>query len=342
MIKLVSLLLLFPTLVFAEVIKIGAIASLQGGAAEQGRGWLDGAELAASELDGAVKLIVEDDETKPAKAATSFQKLSKIDKVQGVIGGTWDFLAQAIFPLAERDGVTFVTPSNPKEIISDGTQSFTNGLSLAAEAVAIRSFLHTRKFKTAAIVSVQVPFATAHAEMMRELFKESGIKLLQEIELALEDQLSSFKTAAQRVKRVNPELIYLVADYNQLDIFAAELQNLRWQPSVLTVQHLSGAYQLSRQNDERYRNIYAVYPKYDRSSFDRKFLKRFGRAPQVFAAEGYDALMFLHGFLTSEDKRSFSYDGLKGLYRVKAGDRALLDDVAEIVQIESGVLRVVD
>jgi branched-chain amino acid transport system substrate-binding protein len=346
MMRALLLLSLFPAISFGDVMRIGAIASLQGGAAEQGRSWLEGAELAVEELNRegkGVRLIVEDDETRPAKAATAFQKLSKIDKVSAVIGGTWDFLAQAVFPLAERDRLLFISPSNPKEIIADtaGERSFTIGISLAAEAKAIREFLFRRNFRRAVIVSVQVPFGTFHSEMIRGLFRDAGVEILQEIELSLEDQLSSFKTAAQRAKRQSPDVIYLVADYNQLDIFAAELQNLKFQPTVLTVQHLSGAYELSKGNDERYRNVYAVYPSYDRDRFDRKFMQKFAKSPQVFAPEGYDAVKFIYGYFSAADPGKFSYQGLKGEYRIVPGSRSLIEDRAEIVQIQGGELRVV-
>jgi len=332
----------------AEEIKIGAVASLQGGASEQGRSWVEGAQLAVEELNAAgekVKLIVEDDQTQPAKAATAYTKLVKRDRVSALIGGTWDFLGEVLYPLALRDSVPILTPSNPKEILSEGAKLnrfvFTNGISIGAEELALEGFLKSRKFASAAIVSVQVPFALAHAEMARRVFARNSIKLTHDIEFSLEELLTSYKVGAQKVYRKKVDLIYVVSDYNGLDQFAAELQNLKWAPIVVTTQHLDGAYELSRGNDERYKNIFGIYPVYDRSEFDSTYQKRFQRKPKVFAAEGYDGARFLVAALRAgafQSGQTFNWLGLKGNYQLPSSDRALLRDKAQVVQMRNGEL----
>mgnify|MGYP005700136941 FL=1 len=102
---ILTLFLLTAINVFADTkkIKIGAIASLTGPAAEQGKNWVDGATLAVKALEKqgiSIEFIVEDDASKPAQVHTAFNKLVSIDQVQGVIGGTWDFLAEAANPLS--------------------------------------------------------------------------------------------------------------------------------------------------------------------------------------------------------------------------------------------------
>ena len=105
-----------------QKIRIGAVVSLTGYAEKNGRNWLEGAQLAIEDLnrDGiACELLVEDDQTTPVKAVTAFTKLAVVDKVQAVVGGTWDFLAEAVFPLAQRYHVPFVTPTRGITISSN-------------------------------------------------------------------------------------------------------------------------------------------------------------------------------------------------------------------------------
>ena len=328
-------------------IKIGAIASLQGGAAEQGKNWLDGAMLAVEELNQQgiqSKLIVEDDSTQSSKAASAFSKLAKIDQVNAVIGGTWDYLGEAVYPMALKNKLFILTPSNPKENLSDSAKKnpfvLTNGLSLAAEERVIELFLRATKKKKIGIVSVQVPFATAHSDLIKKVSLSLGLEIVGEIEISLEDQLSAFKLAAQRISKKAPEIVYIVADYNGLDLFMAELENIHASPVVLTTQHLEGAFELSSKNPTRYKNCFGVHPKYDRTSFDTRFAARFGRSPKVFAAEGFDAAQFLirafHQSPLGPANPAFSYTGLKGEYRLVSGQNSIVNEQAVIVHIEDG------
>lgn len=345
---IVFLVLVLPSFLIAEV-KVGAIASLQGGAAEQGRSWLDGATLAVEELNRegiASKLIVEDDSTQSARAASAFNKLVQIDHVNGIIAGTWDFLGEAVYPLALRNKIFTLTPSNQKENLSLEAKRnpfvITNGLSLLAEERVIEPFLKSAKKKTIGIVSVQVPFATSHVTMLKPILDRLDLELVAEVELSLDDQLTAFKVAAQKISRKSPDIIYLVADYNQLDIFMTELGNIKSFPIVITTQHLEGAFELSNQNQARYKNCYGVHPKYTDSDFASRFTIRFGHSPKVFAAEGYDAAQYLvRAFVSSPDgpkSPGFSYQGLKGKYQYKTGQNALVEDEAVIVGYRDGKL----
>jgi len=352
LVLVLSISLLSPGFIFAQnssAIKIGAITSLQGGAAEQGQSWLDGATLAVEELNGegiSCKLIVEDDGTQSAKAASAFNKLAKVDRVNAIIGGTWDYLGEAIYPLAARNKLFTLTPSNQKENLSDSAKNnpfvLTNGLSLAAEEKVIEPFLKNSKKKTLGIVSVQVPFATVHAGLVKNIASRLNLEQVGEIEISLSDQPSAFKLAAQRLARKSPDIIYIVADYNQLDLFVTELENIKSAPIVLTTQHLEGAFKLSNQNHSRYKNCYGVHPKYKNIDFDQHFKARFGHSPGVFAAEGYDAAQFLiRSFNASPEgprARGFSYQGLKGAYQYQPGQNAVVNDTAIIVTFKDGKL----
>lgn len=354
MIRTISAVLSFCVLfqtscAIAEEISIGAIVSFEGGAGEQGRNWLEGAQLAVDDLqrDGIkVRLVVENDSTQSAKAVTSFQKLARIDHVQGVVGGTWDFLAEAVAPLSKSFRIPFVTPSNPKEVLSDSAKAnpyvFSNGITLQAERIALRKFLLERPVTSIGIVSVSVPFAEAHNEMVAAIASELKIPVIAKEVISLEEPPSTYKVAAQKLARKKPELVYVLTDYSTIDIFLAELQNLRWSPTVVTTQHLEDGFLLSNSNVERYRNAFAVYPKYDRKRFDIPFLTRFKHPPRVFAANGYDAVQFLArvlhaGIDPALSTSTFEYDGVVGKHRLPTPDRGLVDDEAVIMGFESGV-----
>lgn len=295
------LLVLNPCLVSAadEPIKIGIIASLTGPAGEMGKNWSDGARLAAEELNQdhfRVKLAIEDDQTSPAKTVSAFQRLAQVEKVKAILGGTWDFIAQAAFPLAEKYRNPFFTPSNPPELLLEAAPHnkwiFSNSLSLEAEAKAIREFIEKEKISSVALVYPNIPFGETHADIIRNLEEEGKVSIVLDDRFPLEGVLlDSLKSAALKVTQKKPDLVYVITDYQGIDNFFRELSTLGYSQKVLTSQHLDQAFLFSK-NRKLYEGGYADYPEVHDKEFEARFAKRFGYAPKVFAAHGYDALKF--------------------------------------------------
>ena len=335
-----------------DAVRIGAIASLTGPAAEQGKNWIRGAELAVSDLSREgihVDLSVEDDQTTPAKAASAFQVLASVKKTRAIIGGTWDFLAEAVYPLAAQFRVPFVTPTNPPEIFSDKVRTnpfvFSNSFSLESEATELRRILIAAHARSIALIFVNVPFGERHGALMRGLANELGIHIAfeQSVEIALEN--SELKVAALRVQKEKPEVVFIVKDYAGLDAFMTELERVHARPLVLTTQHLDEAFALSK-DESKYKRVYGLYPSYRREPFTSAFREKYGSEPKVYAESGYDALQFLaralHAGIQLEDQHSkFCYSGLTGEYCVPAFNKSLVQAPVEIMAIREGKLQAV-
>jgi branched-chain amino acid transport system substrate-binding protein len=330
-------------------IRIGAIASLTGPAGEQGKNWIEGAELAVEELrrEGLeVKLLVENDETSAPKVAAAIQKLAHVDRVKAVIGGTWDYLAETAYPLAERLKVPFLTPSNPVEVLSEAAQRnrwvFSNGLSLRAARLAVTSFLKREGIRSLGLVYPALPFGTVQAEMLENIAAELGIAVTVKFEFAYDSAyLDSVKLGALKIAQQKPDLVFGVLDAGGVDLFLAELQKLRAVPVFLTTQHLDQAFILG-QDPLRYRRAFGIYPQLEDRSFEDRFRAKYGRAPKVYAPQGYDALMFFAGALHagvnfSDESAQFSYRGVTGEHRLPSNGRALVEDRAVIMTTRDGV-----
>jgi len=352
----IAVILMWQSLAFADLsdpngeIRIGAIASLAGPAAEQGRNWLDGALLAVEELKKQgvrVKLYTEDDATRPARVTLAFNKLVKIDKVQAIVGGTWDFLAETSFPLAERHKIPFITPSNPAEIFSESAEKnpwvFSNGLGLKATARAMEEFLAHLQPASAAIIVPNVPFGTSHADLFEKVAVKLNIKILARHDYSYEGYHDTLRTLAAQYARLKPALIFNAADYASLDIFVAETEKLKFNPYLLTTQHLDEAIYLSGK-PERYKKAFGLYPQIKGREFNRLFREHYGRRAKVYTAQGYDALMFLvsalrHGIKIGDPESQFKYEGITGTYRLPAPGRALVETPAVIKSLKNGVFQ---
>lgn len=333
------------------VIRIGAVASLTGPAGEQGKNWVEGAELAVAELRAegiAVELIVENDETSAPKVAAAFQKLARIDRVGAIIGGTWDYLAETAYPLAERLQVPFVTPSNPVEVLSAEAQHnrwvFSNGLSLRAARRAVADFLRAEGVRSVGLIYPALPFGTVQAAMVTEIAAELGIPVTTRVEFVYDSgYLDSVRLAALKVIEGGPDLVFCVFDASGVDLFLRELEKLRGTSRILTTQHLDQAFLLAGEGGRgRYTGAFGIYPRLEDGAFVARYTARFGRIPKVYAAQGYDALRFLATALHSridiaDPSAAFTYRGVTGEHRLPPNGRALVDDRAVVMTTRRGV-----
>ena len=330
-------------------IKLGAVVSLSGDAARNGQNWLEGAQLAAEELNASgdrVDLLVEDDATVPGRAATAFVKLATVDKVQGIVGGTWDFLAETVYPLARQHRVPFVTPTNPLEVMSAAAREnpwiFTNAPSLAAERPVIREFLLKQGIKSLGTITINVPYGSLHAALMKELADELGITLLHQNEVTYSGFHDTIRLGVLKASEKTPDLVFTVLNYEGVDFMLREMERLKIGPQVLMTHTLNEAFDFAR-SPQRYRRAHGIFPKIADSDFSDRFRKKYSRLPYDYAAAGYDALLFLAkalkaGVNLAAPDAAFEYPGVTGLHRLPAPTRSLVDSRAEILTTHGGKL----
>lgn len=329
-------------------IRIGAIASLVGPAGEQGKNWLRGAQLAAKELkEGGldVELIVEDDKSEPRSVVTAFQKLVRVDRVRGVIGGTWDYLGEAAYPLAKSFRIPFVTPTNPPEVLSPEAKRnefvLTNSLTLENISLELEKLLRHLHVRTLGLVYPDLPFGQQQAKMVERLCANLSIPIISRYEFPVASLMSdTTRIAALKLFEKKPDLTFAVLDYNGLDLLTSEFAREKSFPNVVTTQHLDQAFKFSN-DPSRYRSLYAIYPRVSRSDFEAKFEREFAESPKVFAHHGYDALKFLalalrDGVDFSSPSAKFTYDGLTGVHSLPAKDSSLARGGATVVTTRNG------
>ena len=333
-----------------ESIKIGIIASLTGPADEEGRNWLEGAQLAADQLikDGIkLELVVEDDETKPASLVKAFNKMVAVDKVQAIVGGTWDFLGEAAYPLARQHKIPFITPTNPSEIINKAERSnpyiFSNSLTLAAEREAIKEFLKLERPASITILEALIPWGTAHADLMQELAAELSIPVRSRLSFSYDSYPDVLRTLALKISAYPAGLVFGGLDYLGIDYITKEFKKLKITTILLTPQHLEDAFVLGK-DAERFRRCYAVYPKVIDPKFSEAFKAKHKHAPKVYAAHGYDAVMFLvqaftAGVKLQDPTTSFVYQGVTGEHRLPTKDRGLVRNKAVMMTTRDGLFK---
>lgn len=334
-----------------NVIKIGVITSLNGQAGEQGRNWLHGAELAAKDANAQgipIQLLVEDDQTETTKVVSAFTKLVEFDGVRAIVGGTWDYLGEAAYPLAKRYKIPFVTPSNPPEVLSEAAKSsgyvFSNSMTLFSVRKAVKDLLVRKNTKTLGLVYPDLPFGTQQAAVMKDLAKELNIPIVYDYEFPIAGLISdTMKLATLKLEEKKPDFTFAVLNYNYIDILTAEFKTRSFYPRILTTQHLDQALLFSK-DPKRYRSMYAVYPKVNDKKFSEDFLRAFHEPSKVYAAHGYDAVMFLAkataaGVHLDDPAAHFLYEGITGKHILPAQNGQLVATEAVIMSTETGAFQ---
>jgi len=316
-----------------ESINLGAVLSLSGPAGEQGQNIRKGIELYVHEhQENTVKFFYEDDATQPAKAVNSFQKLVSVNKVSGVIGGTWDYLGEAIFPFATKQKIFTITATSPEEILSSeafhSSFVYTNSPSLKKEKDAIRKLLLLIKPSSLISIYPNLPFGTSKAEIFKELSIELGIPIKAEYAFAAESaRADAMRQAALKAQQTKADFGLVITDYDGLDVFTKELQRLEVTLPFVTSQHLDKAISFSK-DPLRFKNIYALYPQVKDVTFSERFKTFHQEEPGVFAAQGYDAAHFLVEKYLAQEK-PFAFDGVTGA--CSADKKTVCDGVIDVM-----------
>jgi branched-chain amino acid transport system substrate-binding protein len=290
----------------ADEIVVGEFASLTGGTATFGRSSDAGVQLAVTEVNAGggllgkkLRVVVEDDQSKPEEARTAVLKLLKQDQVVAVLGEVASSRSLAAAPECQRAGVPMISPAstNPK-VTAVGDYVFRvcfidpfQGSTMAKFAA---ESLHA---KTAAILrDVKNDYSVGLADFFRDEFMRRGGKIL--IDVSYSEGDIDFKAQLTAIRGVNPNVVFVPGYYTEVGLIARQARELGIAVPLLggdgwdsprTVE-IGGA----AVNGCYFSNHYAVDdPNPVAQSFIEKFRKKYSEVPDAMAVLGYDATLVL-------------------------------------------------
>lgn len=206
-----------------QVIKIGVVAPLTGGGAAYGATLAKGVELAAADLVGkstkyTYEVIVEDDTTNQATAASAANKLIAIDKVKAIITTT-SSTGNAVKNIAEKAGVIHVCDCTDVTI-GNVPYNFTNGMTPVDEVPVWLGEAQRRGVKTIAVLEQVHPGIKVITDEMVRIIPQYGIKIVYQD--AFDGNVRDFKTIVSKAKASKPDLYYIGAFPPSLDIISKQ------------------------------------------------------------------------------------------------------------------------
>jgi branched-chain amino acid transport system substrate-binding protein len=299
-------------------ILVGEFSSLTGTTATFGQSTHHGIELAVNETNNAggvlnkkIKLLAEDDQSKPEEAATAVTKLITRDNVKAVIGEVASSRSLAAAPICQDNKIPMVSPAstNP-EVTRKGDFIFRVCYidPFQGEVLAKFAFNSLGLKKVAVLKDVKNDYSVGLAKFFEEAFIKLGGEIL--AEQAYSEGDADFKAQLTDLKGKNPDAIFVPGYYTEAALIVKQARDLNitypifggdgWDSSKLI--EIGG----SALNGSYYSTHFAAD---DTSAmvqnFVTKYRSTYNETPDAMGALGYDAGLILFDAI----KRAGSTDG---------------------------------
>lgn len=288
----------------SDTIKIGGVAPLSGAVAVYGVECKNGIDLAVEEINAAggingkkVEFVCEDDEGSPDKTVNAFKKLITKDGVKIVIGSLTSGCTQAITTLAQASKVVQIAPAATAPAITDaGNFVFracfidpfqgTVGGKFAAENL---------KAKNAAILyDVGNDYSVGLQENFVKAFEAADGKIVAVESYSTGDK--DFNAQLTKIKNANPDVVYLPDYYGTVALIAKQLRAQGIKAPIVGADGWDGL--TANAGDEVLNGFYSNHYAEDSTEpavqkFVNAFNAKYAKAPNSFAALGYDSMYML-------------------------------------------------
>jgi len=301
-------------------ILIGEYGSLTGGIATFGISTRNGSDLAFEEINKKggvlgkqVKLLIEDDQSKPEEAGTVVTKLINQNGVAAVLGHVASSHSLAAAPICQSNQIPMISPSstNPR-VTQVGNYIFRVCFIDPFQGAVMAKFAaSTLKLKKVAIlVDVRSDYSVGLQTFFRQQFRQLGGEAV--IEQSYSQGDSDFRAQLTAIKAANPEAIYLPGYYTEVGTIVHQARELG-----ITVPFLGGDGWDSPKlweiggpalNGCYFSNHYSTDdPNPVVQKFVADYKAKYGQTPDALAALAYDAARILGDAI----ERAGSTDGAK-------------------------------
>jgi branched-chain amino acid transport system substrate-binding protein len=301
-------------------IVVGMYGSLTGDGASFGQSSREGTELAVDEINRAggllggrkIKLLVEDDQSKPEEASNAVTKLVTQDKVVAVLGEVASRRSLAAAPICQKYMVPMISPSSTNERVTQvGDYIFRVCFidPFQGEVLAKFAYNDLKARRVAILKDIQQDYSVGLTDSVMKHFTALGGEVLDPVSYSTGD--SDFKAVLTQVRSQKPDAVFVTGYYPEAAIIARQARELGMKMPLLGGDGWVGdALKNGREalNNSFISNHYSGdNPDPVVQNFVKAYRAKFNREPDAIAALAYDAVKVLADAMT----RSNSTDGPK-------------------------------
>jgi branched-chain amino acid transport system substrate-binding protein len=282
-------------------IKIATQSPLSGGQAALGEGIKLGTQLAVEKLKGnlekqgfKVELVPFDDQAKPDVGVANAKNIVADKDILAVIGHLNSGVAIPSSEVYKDATLAMISPANTNPTVTDRGYPNVNRVCGRddVQGVVGSEFAHgTMKAKTAYIIHDKTTYGQGVAEFFKADAEKKGIKILG---FEGTEEKSNFEPIITPLKARNPDLIYFGGIYEQAAPFFKQAREKGVKAKFLGPDGLDSS-DLTKiagkavvgMNYTSVAGPVSVYPQ--AKQFADEYKKKFGKNPEPFAAQAYDA-----------------------------------------------------
>ena len=307
----------------AQEILIGQYASLTGSEATFGINSANGVALALEEVNSQggvlggrkIKIVTEDDQSKPGQPSAAVKKLISSDRVTAVIGEIASSRSLEAAPICQEAKIPMVSPgaTNPR-VTEAGDYIFRVCFIDPFQGTVMAKFAldNLKATKVAILTDVRNDYSVGLTKYFKEYFESHGGKVVLERSFSGGGTDRDFRAQLTSIKAAQPDAIFVPGYYTEAGLIAKQARSLGikvpllggdgWDSPKLTEiggSAIDGSY-FSTHFSPKDTN-----PKVQ--DFVKRYQEKFKTMPDGMAPLGYDAMMVLAQAI----KTAGSTDGAK-------------------------------
>lgn len=306
-----------------EPFVIGVAIPLTGIASLVGEAERDGIQLATDEINAAggidgrmVKLVIEDDGTDPTKSVSAIKKLIDTDHADVLIGGTWDFIANAVIPVLESEKRVMISAATlPDSLERPSQYLFEDYSSIASNQSAVERYLAGIKGDTVVTISINNTWGQAHLAMFKAAIAASGKGPAKEVVLPDFDS-NDLQAQLTLIKPLQPDVILIALNFADSPNFLAKKVALGVSGKVLAHYNLENAYENGSVPKSLLNGVTVFAFSNPTSEFAEKFMQTYGKAPPDYADTAYDAVYLYKAAIENAHGKTDTDSVIAGLRKI--------------------------
>jgi branched-chain amino acid transport system substrate-binding protein len=281
-------------------IKIATQSPLSGGQAALGEGIKLGTQLAIEKFKGPlekmgfkVELVPFDDQAKPDVGVANAKNIIADKDILVVIGHLNSGVAIPASEVYKEAALAMISPANTNPTVTD--RGYPNVFRVCGrddvQGVVGAEFAKSLGAKTAYVIHDKTTYGQGVAEFFKADSEKKGIKVLG---FEGTEEKSNFDPILTPIKARNPDLIYFGGLYDQAGPFFKQAREKGVKATFMGPDGLDSS-DLTKIAGKAVVGIYytsvagpvSVYPQ--AKQFAEEYKKKFGKNPEPFAAQAYDA-----------------------------------------------------
>jgi branched-chain amino acid transport system substrate-binding protein len=283
--------------------KIGVISIITGQGAAYGEAITNGIKLARDEVNAKgevlIDLTIEDSSGKQEQSLAAAQKLINSEKVVAIIGPTLSNEMFAAGPEANASGVPIMgTSTTAKGIPQIGKFVFRNSLP-ESQAIPVSVGQAVKKYnlkKVALLYGNDDAFTKSGFDTMKEVAEKLKLEIvtIQEFQKGQAD----YKAQLTKITSLKPDAVFCSALYNEGGVILAQARKMGLKVPFVGGNGFNSPKVIEIAKDAAEGLIVATPwfgekndPKV--KAFSAKYEKAYGKKPDQFAAQAYDALYII-------------------------------------------------